>query len=121
MYRMQGVCGCVRRGEWNATGYARRQPAPGAFGLERSDAERNQALQGRKRIDFFIREKTVHALSGSGVRGWMSIPGAAQGCGERDRELEGGGVHWLPLLHDYLSVSHTAIPMEGVQSAGDEV
>src|SRR5579862_3437775 len=121
MYWMQGVCGCVRRGEWNATGHTWRQPASGAFGLERSDAERDQALQGRKRLGIFIREETVHALSGSRVRGGMSIPGVAQGSGERDCELEGGSVHWVPLLHDYLSVSHTAIPVEGVQSASDEV
>src|SRR5579872_757035 len=118
---MQGVRGGLRRGEQHSTGYARRRSTPSTLGPERSDPQCDQALQGRKWPGLLLCKTPVHALSGSGLRRGLSIPGAAQGSGERDRELEGGGVHWLSLLHDHLPLSHTAIPVERLQSTGDKV
>ncbi len=65
--------------------------------------------------------KTVHALPGSGVRGGMSLPGVAQGSGDRRCQLDCRQVHWLPLLHHHLPVSHSAFPVGGVQSARNQV
>ena len=57
------------------------------------------------------REAAVHALPGSGVRGGMPVPGAAQRSGERHRVMDGRQVHRLPLLHDYMPLPHSAVPV----------
>ncbi len=51
----------------------------------------------------------------------MSVSGASQGSGDGRGHVDGRQVHRLPLLHDHVSVSHSALSVGRVQSPGYEV
>ena len=68
----------------------------------------------------FVKRQCMHCLD----------PACAAGCPfqalHKDpeswhRQLDRRKMHRLPLLHDHLSVSHSAVPVDGFQSARDEV
>jgi len=54
-----------------------------------------QALQTGGWLACLFREAAVHALSRSRLRGWVSVPGAAQRSRDGHRELDRRGMHRL--------------------------
>ena len=61
----------------------------------------------------FVKRQCMHCLDPACAAG-CPVPGAAQRSRERHRELDGGQVHRLPLLHDHLSVPRAALPVAGL-------